>query len=121
MSLHDVSDGIFACRVQRRSQHPLSTKHPEFALSVAVVDARRVLRARETTARGAYDMYAITWHLSSSSFSRVCFVTAGAVDLKLSITRVFLLHQKSHECAFYATKTTEKQLLVLEFHTPSSP
>jgi hypothetical protein len=37
----DVSDGIFACWVQRQSQHPLSTKYPEFALSVAV--------ARETT------------------------------------------------------------------------
>jgi hypothetical protein len=27
-----------------RSQRPLSTKQPEFALSVAVVDTRRVLR-----------------------------------------------------------------------------
>jgi hypothetical protein len=53
----DVSDDpnvIFACQVQRRSQRPLSTKHPEFALSVAVVDTRRVLRERETTARGVY-------------------------------------------------------------------
>jgi hypothetical protein len=54
----DDPDGIFACRVQRRSQcllstkqRLLSTKHPEFALSVAVVDMRRVLRAREPTAR----------------------------------------------------------------------
>jgi hypothetical protein len=46
----DVSDGIFACWVQ----HRLSMKHPEFALSVAVVDTRRVLRARETTVRGVY-------------------------------------------------------------------
>jgi hypothetical protein len=47
----DVSDDrdvIFACQVQR----PLSTKQPEFVLSVAVVDTRRVLWARETTARG---------------------------------------------------------------------
>jgi hypothetical protein len=29
----NVSDGIFACWVQRQSQHPLSTKQPEFALS----------------------------------------------------------------------------------------
>jgi hypothetical protein len=29
----DDLDGIFACRVQRQSQHPLSTKQPEFALS----------------------------------------------------------------------------------------
>jgi hypothetical protein len=36
------------------AQHPLLTKHPEFALSVAVVDMRRVLRVRETTARGVY-------------------------------------------------------------------
>jgi hypothetical protein len=28
------------------------TKHPEFVLSVAVVDTRRVLRVRETTVRG---------------------------------------------------------------------
>jgi hypothetical protein len=38
---HDP-DGIFACRVQR----PLSTKHPEFALSVAVVDTRSLAGAR---------------------------------------------------------------------------
>jgi hypothetical protein len=37
-----VSDGIFACRVQRT----LSTKHPEFALSVAVVDTRSLAGAR---------------------------------------------------------------------------
>jgi hypothetical protein len=48
----DDPDGIFTCRVQHRSQCPLSTKHLKFALSVAVVDMRRVLRARETTARG---------------------------------------------------------------------
>jgi hypothetical protein len=48
----DDHDGIFACRVQRRSQRRLSTKQPEFALSVTVVDTRGVLRARETTARG---------------------------------------------------------------------
>jgi hypothetical protein len=48
----DDPDGIFACRIQRWSQRPLSMKHPEFALSVAVVDTRRVLRARETTPRG---------------------------------------------------------------------
>jgi hypothetical protein len=29
----DDPDGIFACWVQRRSQRPLSTKQPEFALS----------------------------------------------------------------------------------------
>jgi hypothetical protein len=55
--MSDVSkdpDGIFTCRVQRRSQRPLSTKHPEFAQTVAVVDMRRVLQARETTARGVY-------------------------------------------------------------------
>jgi hypothetical protein len=45
----DDPDGIIACRAQR----PLSMKHPEFALSVAVVDTL-VLRARETTARGVY-------------------------------------------------------------------
>jgi hypothetical protein len=44
----DDPDGIVACRAQRH----LSTKHPEFGLSVAVVDTRGVLRARETTARG---------------------------------------------------------------------
>jgi hypothetical protein len=48
----DDPDGIFACRVQRRSQRPLSTKQPEFVLSVAVVDTCKVLRARETAARG---------------------------------------------------------------------
>jgi hypothetical protein len=48
----DDPDGIFACRVKRRSQRPLSTKQPQFALSVAVVDTRRVLREREITARG---------------------------------------------------------------------
>jgi hypothetical protein len=42
--MSDVSDdpnGIFACRVQR----PLSTKHPEFVLSVAVVDTRSLAGA----------------------------------------------------------------------------
>jgi hypothetical protein len=29
----DDPDGIFACRVQRQSQHPFSTKQLEFALS----------------------------------------------------------------------------------------
>jgi hypothetical protein len=38
----DDPDGIFACRVQR----PLSTKHPEFALSVAVVDTRNLAGMR---------------------------------------------------------------------------
>jgi hypothetical protein len=47
-----MSDGIFACWEQRFSQRPLSPKHPEFALSVAVVDTRRVLR--ETITRGVY-------------------------------------------------------------------
>jgi hypothetical protein len=52
----DVSDGIFACRVHRRSQRPLSTKHPEFALSVAVVDMCRILRVWETTAGSAINL-----------------------------------------------------------------
>jgi hypothetical protein len=49
MCLTDVSDdpdGIFAITA------PSFDEIPEFALSVAVVDARRVLRARETTATG---------------------------------------------------------------------
>jgi hypothetical protein len=48
----DDPDRIFACWVQCRSQRPPSTKHPEFALPVAAVDTRRVLRPWETTARG---------------------------------------------------------------------
>jgi hypothetical protein len=38
----DDPDEIFACR----SQRPLSTRHPEFALSVAVVDMRSLAGAR---------------------------------------------------------------------------
>jgi hypothetical protein len=72
----DDPDGIFACQVQHRSQHPLSTKPQEFALSVAAVDTRSlagarnhcegsvhvVLRARETTARGVYFWHAVRNH-----------------------------------------------------------
>jgi hypothetical protein len=36
------------------STAPSFDETSEFALSVSVVDARRVLRARETTARGVY-------------------------------------------------------------------
>jgi hypothetical protein len=50
----DDPDGIFTCRVQHRSQHPLSTKHLEFALSVAVVETCIALWAQETTVRGVY-------------------------------------------------------------------
>jgi hypothetical protein len=42
-----------------------------------------------------------------------CKVTANLVS-----EGVFLLPHKSHE---YATKTTKKQLLILEFYMPSSP
>jgi hypothetical protein len=44
----DDPDGIFACRVQC----PLSTKHPEFALSVAVAQIRVESCGREKPLRG---------------------------------------------------------------------
>jgi hypothetical protein len=50
-------DGIFVCRVQRQSQCPLSTKHPEFALSVAVVDTHRVLRSVVITGRRGFPTF----------------------------------------------------------------
>jgi hypothetical protein len=74
----DDPDGMFACRVQRRSQRLLSTKHSEFALSVAVVDTSRVLRARETTARGVYSHCRKFWLGGSMIFLREGWSTAKA-------------------------------------------
>jgi hypothetical protein len=51
----DVSDdihGTFACLSTAPITVPSFDETSEFALSVAVVDMRSVLRARETTARG---------------------------------------------------------------------
>jgi hypothetical protein len=67
-----------------QSQCPLSPKHPEFALSVAVVDTRGVLRARETTARGVYITHVLPMEVTS--FIRDGFVSARLqVGLTLSV------------------------------------
>jgi hypothetical protein len=53
LNVSDDADGIFACRVQRRSQRPLSTEHPNLPYLAVVV--HRVLRARKPL-RGLSEM-----------------------------------------------------------------
>jgi hypothetical protein len=56
--MSDGSDGIFACRVQRRSERNRDE-------TAGMVDMRIVLRVRETTARGVQP---VAWPALCPSF-----------------------------------------------------